>query len=306
MRSRLAAPPANSERGIIRSSRPYQDRAISASSGLNRSGASYCTQCPAPGITSKRAAGWTAQRAGAVVEMGVGRGIAFAPNPVETRLDCRQRSGERVGAGEPPAFDPTARRVVRLDIDRELVDFCGIGDHQRREIVARGGKGLGRRRVLRDTPQRCGLTHQTEAVRPDNRKAAHAIPELRGDMAAEHPPKEKPPICSPTSLGKTISSPSTMIRARLSAVCGSNTGGGGGGGGVPDRFTYCYTRRARPGAPPGRSARTTPYPLSPLVPPACRPPPPPRSQGLVEGLDRHLQVLQQRQVLLGVAPRVVR
>src|SRR6516164_2366695 len=35
-----------------------QDPAISARRGLKRSAASYCTQCPAPAITSKRAPGW--------------------------------------------------------------------------------------------------------------------------------------------------------------------------------------------------------------------------------------------------------
>src|SRR5436853_521071 len=36
--------------------------ANSASSGLKRSAASYCTQCPAPGTTAKRAAGCTLRR----------------------------------------------------------------------------------------------------------------------------------------------------------------------------------------------------------------------------------------------------
>jgi hypothetical protein len=39
------------------------DPAISARSGLKRSAASYWTQCPAPGMTSKRALGWMLRNA---------------------------------------------------------------------------------------------------------------------------------------------------------------------------------------------------------------------------------------------------
>ena len=38
-----------------------------------------------------------AQRAGAVVEMGIGGGVTLSPDPVEARLDQRKGSGERVG-----------------------------------------------------------------------------------------------------------------------------------------------------------------------------------------------------------------
>ena len=39
-----------------------------------------------------------AQCAGAIIEMGVGGGVTLAPNPVDARLNERQRPGERVRA----------------------------------------------------------------------------------------------------------------------------------------------------------------------------------------------------------------
>src|SRR5271155_3314705 len=39
-----------------------------------------------------------AQCAGPIIEIGVGGGVALAPNPVDARLDERQRPGERIGA----------------------------------------------------------------------------------------------------------------------------------------------------------------------------------------------------------------
>ena len=66
-----------------------------------------------------------AQSGGALIQIGIGRRVALAPNPVETRLDQRQRPGKRVRPREPAALDPAARRVLRLDVDRQLVDFAG-------------------------------------------------------------------------------------------------------------------------------------------------------------------------------------
>src|SRR5262252_9000247 len=68
-----------------------------------------------------------AQHMRALLEVGIGCGVAFAPDTVDLCLHKWERSGKRIGAREPAAFDPAARRVLRLDIDRQLVDFCRVG-----------------------------------------------------------------------------------------------------------------------------------------------------------------------------------
>src|SRR6266404_7609983 len=80
-----------------------------------------------------------AQHPSALVEMGIGGRIALSPDADEARLHQRQGTGESVGPRKAPASHPTAGRILRLDVDRELVDPRRVGDHQCPEIVAVDG-----------------------------------------------------------------------------------------------------------------------------------------------------------------------
>ena len=127
---------------------------------------------PVPGSGDDLEAGTrlkAAQHAGALVEMGIGGRVALAPNAVEPRFNERQGTGEGVCAREPAAFDPAARRVLRLNVDRELVDLCRVGDHQGAKIVTMDGERLRLRNPGRYPMQIGRLAHQPEPVRADQR-----------------------------------------------------------------------------------------------------------------------------------------
>src|SRR5271166_2542894 len=131
------------------------------------------------------------QCARAIIEVRVGGGVALSPNSIDARLHLRKRPGKGIGAREPPALDAAPRSVLRLDVDREFVDFASVGDHQRPEIMSGDRECLGLGSTLRKPPKRSRLTNQTETVRPDDREGAHAIAELRGDVPTQDASERK-------------------------------------------------------------------------------------------------------------------
>src|ERR1700730_3620192 len=144
---------------------------------------------PVPGAGDHFEAGArlrAAHHAGALLEMGTGGRIALSPDAVEAGLDERQSTGERVRPRKPSASDAAARRVLRLDVDRELVDLRRVGDHQDTEIVAVDGESLGYRRGRPHALESRRLAHQPEPVRSDDRQRTQPVAELCSYMTTEH------------------------------------------------------------------------------------------------------------------------
>ena len=123
----------------------------------------------------------------ALVEIGMGAGVAPAPDPGQLRRHPRQCPDQRVGSRKTPAPDPAARRVHVLDVDGKVVDLALVADHQHAEIVPGDGEQLLDRPAGLLALELGRLARQAEAVRADDRKAAHLLTQQCRDMAAEHP-----------------------------------------------------------------------------------------------------------------------
>ena len=148
-----------------------------------------CTQWPAPGIISKRGLRLDlAQRLRALVEIGIGGGVAPAPDAVDPRLDPRKRLAS-VSAREKRRLLTRPRGAfVVLDIDRQLVDLCGsaiISAPRLCRATARISASEAPRQALRFSS--VGWRTRPSPFEPTIVKPSHPIAEQCRDMAAEHP-----------------------------------------------------------------------------------------------------------------------
>jgi hypothetical protein len=74
------------------------------------------------------------------------------------------KGSARASVSAPSALDAAARRVLRLDVHRQLVDLLRIGDHQPAKIVTGDREDFVLGCSFRHPFERRWLTYQTKTI----------------------------------------------------------------------------------------------------------------------------------------------